>query len=168
MTALAIVQLETYRDLKKLATVIHETWDTVDKAEATAADGRIALGAYLIQAKAILPHGQWEPWFQLNIERKGRSLRTAQECMALHKHPRGPVVARAEEKVEKTARVRKHEKNALANADLPVQEGAVCKSLPLPAFDERPAHLKTVFDALDTVVKAKDRAYVKRYIQRNW
>lgn len=70
---LAEGQVDTVRDIETITQEIQE-------AQRTAGQSIITIGKDLIEAKAMLPHGEWLPWL---AEKVGYSERTAQGFMQL-------------------------------------------------------------------------------------
>jgi hypothetical protein len=67
--------------LEQLAAKIVDRWLDLDKADDRVLRGRLAIGKLLIDAKAMVKHGDWEDWFKANIP--ARSLRDARQMMMM-------------------------------------------------------------------------------------
>jgi Protein of unknown function (DUF3102) len=93
---MTVVPLTPRPTLDQLAVKIVARWLEADKFESHAYDARLAVGRMLVDAKAMVKHGEWEAWFKANVP--ARSLRDAQKCMKMAGAP-DPEAARKEERV---------------------------------------------------------------------
>jgi Protein of unknown function (DUF3102) len=88
-----VADLPADADLEARASSINRLIDLGDKAEANASRHRIRAGQELLEARALLAHGEWLPWCKANIN---RGVRDVQKLLKIASAPNPAAALEAE------------------------------------------------------------------------